>query len=442
MPAWWRKVMRWLAGSASSPETPSPKDGSSVPVPAVPSPTPPPPVQTLPVPVRLASHENPFGVPLLDLRPVTLTMISTTPDPEAAARSVSWGRASGDDVNPDLPDAQVVRYSFRLPMEEEFPEGLMYAPSKMEQKWVIFHRKAAGQGRLVGVRSWTGITEFVIPFRREGGELVTDEVHVSSKSPLTALGPVGPLVEWIVRAHALNQRLPLPVDAGGFELLEQEPLLAFSCFGKVVLSAAVAWSPPVPAHPLRADGPVLRAVLASDVSLLRRLAALGEAVTVACIFQGYTPLHVALSRKDMVMVQALLELGADPNRPADVGLTPTHTAIVYRAPLEALDALVAAGACPGRANDRGFSPLHAVAEIDDPMALPWLMAQGLDLEARTEQGLTPLHIACGLGHANALKALLLAGADPIAESPMGSGWELAMREGHQSVVALLRDGAA
>ena len=85
--------------------------------------------------------------------------------------------------------------------------------------------------------------------------------------------------------------------------------------------------------------------------------------------------------------------------------------------------------------------LHAAAESGNADAIPWLLAQGLDLEARTGPGHTALQIACALGKVEAVEALLDAGADPKATSPGGDARAIAAGEGQTAVVALLDERA-
>jgi hypothetical protein len=54
------------------------------------------------------AESTPFGVPTLDLTPVTRNLLSTTPDPALAKRSTSWRGSTGaelDEHADDLSDA-------------------------------------------------------------------------------------------------------------------------------------------------------------------------------------------------------------------------------------------------------------------------------------------------------------------------------------------------
>jgi hypothetical protein len=89
MPGWWEPLTRWWAGErAAEPVAPAPgPEGAPAPPPAGPGEA-----YSVPAALRVAPGDNPFGIPILDLRPITQAMLSTTADPELAARAVSWRR--------------------------------------------------------------------------------------------------------------------------------------------------------------------------------------------------------------------------------------------------------------------------------------------------------------------------------------------------------------
>jgi len=112
-------------------------------------------------------------------------------------------------------------------------------------------------------------------------------------------------------------------------------------------------------------------------------------------------------------------------------------AIVHKAPMEILESLADGNLDLSLANEDGFNGMHAAAETNRGDIVPWLVARGLPLEARTRHGHTALHIGCALGHADAVRALLDAGADPEAESPGGTPLQVARTEGKSETLALM-----
>jgi hypothetical protein len=383
----------------------------------------------------LDASETRFGVPVLDLISITGTMLSTTGDPALAQRAISWRTSVGDELDPSaVLEREPVACSLRYPADPLVSDGLLFAPSKMEHKWVV----ALRGGRILLARSWTGEVVAVLDGRREGDELILTELRVRDDSGLETFGDLLEIIDWLIRTHALGQVLPLPVDEHGADLLERIPLTAMSPFGHMARCAARSWDPPPPEHPLRTDGRVMQAVRNEDLEQLRELAAAGESLDSPSPTQGFRPLGVAVLKNNPDLVRLLLELGADPNRGDDRGMVPLGRAIVHDGDQAMLDMLVAAGARTDAVNVDGFGLLHAVAETGRAELIPWMLAHGLELEARTRHGHTPLHIACALGHVEAAKGLLHAGADLHAEADGKDALTIATEQEQAEIVALLR----
>ena len=382
----------------------------------------------------LSAEESPFGVRTLDLRPVTGGMMSTTTDPANASRAISWGRATVDAIPPiDLgAGAKTIACALSYPVAPAFPDGLLFAPQAMEEKWALFHRA----GSIVAVRSWTGQVAAVARGTRVGDRLVIEDL-TTAETGLAGFGEPVAMFDWLVRTHALGQALPLPVSEPELELLAGVPLMVFGPFGRLAAFAAVGFSAPEPVWPLRAFGVVIQAVSGCDVAKVRALLAAGADANVPSPIGGFTALHVAMVRGEVEMMRALLAGGANVKLRTDRGMDPIGLGIVQGAPPAILEELRAAGAALDVVNIDGFGLLHAAAEVNRPEIVAWLTGRGGALETRTGRGLTPLHIACGLGHADAARALIAAGADATAPSPSGTPREIAQREGHPSVAALL-----
>jgi ankyrin repeat protein len=117
---------------------------------------------------------------------------------------------------------------------------------------------------------------------------------------------------------------------------------------------------------------------------------------------GETPLMLAAIRGSLLMVQALVKRGAAVNRP---GWTPLHYA------------------CSG--------PDHGVAAF--------LIAQGAELNARSENGTTPLMMAARYGGGDLVPLLLRAGAEPRAANEQElTAADFAARGGRDAMAKELR----
>ncbi len=119
---------------------------------------------------------------------------------------------------------------------------------------------------------------------------------------------------------------------------------------------------------------------------------------------GFTPLHVVARspNADAVLVQALLDKGADVNARA---LSATDPYNRFYWPL-------------GRLDQRGLTPLHLAAASGSPDVVRLLIAKGASLKARTDDGNTPLHEAAHT-LSPSVAVLLAVGADPNAKNRAG-----------------------
>lgn len=281
-----------------------------------------PPSETTAPPVWREATANPFGVRVLDSTPTTRGLTVFSGDRACAERAISWAASTGSELDgTDLDEVSPIGCELRYPVASVFPDGLLFVPSGMEDKWVLAHR-----GRnLMAARSWTGIVDAVADSRQEDDVLVVGQLRVRPGSALRSFGDVVPVFDWLIRSHALGQALPLPVGDDALAQLERSPLDAFTAFGQRAFCAARTGTPwPPPPHPLWSDGAVLLAVCKASVERVRLLHRSGEPIDAPTTFGGNTPLTAAVIRGDVAMVRALLELGANPRARSSRGKFPRH----------------------------------------------------------------------------------------------------------------------
>ena len=404
-------------------------------------PVPPAPVAPLPQQPRARwlgadDPRNPFGVPLLDLM-MLQGYQAASEDPQVAARSVSWHGSTGAELDPlGVVHLPPVACELRYPCAHSLPDGILYAPPSMDEKWVL----ALRTGHVLAARSWTGTVEAVADARRDGDTLVLEQLRVVENTGLRMFGSVVDTFDWLVRSHSLGQRIPLPVSDEGGAMLERLPLNGFSVFGKVLFCAAKTWQPPPATRPLRSEGDVICFARKGDLAALERAVKSGADVDAPGTFGGYTALHLSIVRGDVALFDALSKLGANPAAMADRRTHALGIAVVHKAPMPIFEALAKRALDLKASNEDGFTALHAAAEVNFPEIVAWLVQHGLSMDARTRHGHVPLHIACGLGHREVAEALLECGADPNATSPSGTPLDVAKAENKAALVELLTRG--
>ena len=145
---------------------------------------------------------------------------------------------------------------------------------------------------------------------------------------------------------------------------------------------------------------------------------LGTTAVIALFLAGSacaTDLYDAAKAKDVALVQALVDAGADPNKRSPYD-GPLHVAARFGPP-ELVTALLDAGADIELKGYGGMHPLHAAALAGQNKILSMLLARGAKVDSLDNVGRTPMMtFVSGAGDDIAsLKTLLAAGADPNLE---------------------------
>jgi len=350
-----------------------------------------------------------------------LELVSFTKDEKASAMAISWrpgqqGRLksnrAGDGISCDL------RYQF----DGFLPNGMLFIPRAMEDKWVIAWR----DGAVVFARSWSGDTQITADATVENSELRLTRIYADAS--IAGFGDVATVVDWIIRSHAMGERLPLPVDQETADMLVGAPLMAMSVFGHRLFCAGLGYQLPPADGRLHSDGDIAAAVHSNDVDQVRAIAS-EDAWKSRTSVGGAPPLVLASQLGYTALCKTMLELGADIEACNDRGGTALQMGVVGKAGLEHIAMLIDAGADLAAANLDGFTPVHASVEIDDAEMLRFLAEKGVDLEAQTVAGFRPIHIAAGLGHLASAETLVDSGVDIRAAVDGKTAIQIARSEG-------------
>jgi hypothetical protein len=315
--------------------------------------------QQLPTIEWIAGEKNPWGVPLLDVRPVTLNMLSTSRDPTCAANSISFGNDDGlGFVGKEPAATRTIPADLRFRVEHLLADGALFLPRAMEDKWALYFH----QGRILCIRSWTRLVQAIAEVR--AGEQYADVVSLrgvfvdENEEPAYSLR----YLDYLLRSHALNLTYPAPLPAGLEATPQPAALWCMSNFGR---RAQFATPHPlardVPERPLRTDSLLHIAVARGDAAAADQQLKHGLPMD---LFDrsGMAPLHWALARPDTAMLQWLLERGSPIDVRSEEGATPLMNAVQARS-VEKATFLLDHGADPNAADQRGFTALHRAAEM-------------------------------------------------------------------------------
>lgn len=128
-------------------------------------------------------------------------------------------------------------------------------------------------------------------------------------------------------------------------------------------------------------------------------------------FATGAPLHLAISKNSLSLVQILIKFNADPNLRNEWGETPLHLAAYYGCSEEIIDYLVQSGAHVHRLNGLNSwtasgSPLHVAAERSSPTVIAALIKNGADINSLNEKDESPISVAVQKSSLRSFKELL------------------------------------
>ena len=344
--------------------------------------------------------DNPWGVRVLDVRPITLNMLSTSGDPQCASNAQSFRRDDGTSFIGEEPRVtRVIHTNLRFPIDRRLADGVLFVPGGMEQKWALFYHR----GQIICVRSWLRQVLAVARVEEHEDHIEITEVRGGFVEEDEDPEFMVRVLDYLLRSHALETVYPAPLPAR----LRKEPsraaLWCMSMFGNRVSFATphnVARRDPD--QPLRTDSLLHIGVARSDVPMIEASLATGIPVDLLAR-DGLAPMHWALARDDSAIMTLLFERGS----PVDV-----------------------------RSSD-GATPLINAAQSGSVASVSFSLDHGADVNARDQRGFTALHRAAELGHIEVVRLLLDRGASPNPEAKGHTPRSLAESRDKADIVALL-----
>ncbi|CUI14180.1 ankyrin repeat protein, putative, partial [Bodo saltans] len=131
-----------------------------------------------------------------------------------------------------------------------------------------------------------------------------------------------------------------------------------------------------------------------------------------------TPLHAAATNNHAIVIQLLVDLGADVSAASDLGDSPLHSA-AWNGHIDSIHMLVTLGANVEAKNGDGCVPLHYAARNGQINAIRTLVKLGASIDAVTHSGESLLHVASLSGDVAVIKTLLELGVSDTARTKRG-----------------------
>ena len=349
----------------------------------------------------LAAADNRWGVPVLDVRPLTQTVTSWSLDKEEAANAISFGHDDGTSfIGQEPPVARNIAASLWFPIDRLLADGVLFTPREMEHKWALFHHR----GKMICVRSWQRQVQAVAQVEARGSHAEITAIRgtfaTADEKPAFTIR----VLDYLLRSHALGLVYPAPLPPG----MDADPKAAahwcMSAFGNLAWVATARELPRTePDEPLRTDSLLHIAVARGDIPAIEARLAAGIPIDLLAR-DGLAPLHWALAAHNPAIMGLLLERGSSPDVRSYQGATPLMNAVQGRN-LEQAAFLLDHGADPNARDGRGFTALHRAAEMGEIVIARLLLDRGAAVNPEADGGQTPRSLAEARGE-TAVVALL------------------------------------
>ncbi len=152
----------------------------------------------------IEANDNPWGVRILDCRPVSMGWTSTTTDPSVADSFLKLRNADGRAHLMAEPLPAKVSGNLRFPIPELPPEGCFSSARQMEEKWDLFQ----WENRLFVSRSWTGLLGYTARLQCDGTSLHVTDIHSAQSYDNELLLRE---LHFILRSHGNRVIMPHPL---------------------------------------------------------------------------------------------------------------------------------------------------------------------------------------------------------------------------------------
>ena len=180
----------------------------------------------------LAPDQTPFGIEVLDCRPLTQILVALTTSPDVAARFSTLRRADGREyIGTEPADAHVIACQLRYPFDAaEPPAHPLFKAAEMEDKWDLY----AYGDTLYCAHSWTGDLLYTAHTSFADGDLTIDEMRVAGNVDESPAHSVRAL-DYLIKSHVYGLGAPHPLPDRSTRDPEQLAVASFSLFGRRAL---------------------------------------------------------------------------------------------------------------------------------------------------------------------------------------------------------------
>jgi hypothetical protein len=349
--------------------------------------------------------DNPWGVRVLDVRPVTLTTLATSSDRQCAENAVSYSQDDGAGfIGKEPPVTRSIEANLRFPIDRLLAEGVLFLARQMEHKWALFYHRR----EIICVRSWLRQVKAIARVEEHQDHVEVTAIRGTFDAEDEDSEFTVRVLDYLLRSHALGEVYPAPLPAGKEEYPRAAAMWCMSMFGNQASFATP--------HPIARRDPDKR-------------------------LRAHSSLHIAVALRDVPMIEAKLAAGIPIDLLAGDGLAPLHWALACDDPA-IMTLLLDRGSPVDVPSSEGITPLMTAVENASLEKAAFLLNHGADVNARDQRGFTALHRAAEMGQVDVAKMLLDRGASPNPEAEGQTPRSLAKMRGQKAILALLSRAGA
>lgn len=348
----------------------------------------------------IEAADNPWGVRLLDLRPVTQHMLSSSKDPRMAQNAISYQGEDGTFFYDQLPKTgKTIVCDIRLSIDKALYAGVLFTPDTMENKWAIYF----DGHRILFIRSWMREVFVVAETRQENNKLIIEKItgeFTNNEEPEFTKA----VLKFILISHCLNEVMPAPLPLTQNQNLYNAALWAFSAYGNKAHVGCFEL-------PLNFEA--------------------------ESVLRTHTLLHIAVARNQIKAIEEYVNQGININALAGDGLSVLQWALATKT-TDAMTKLLELGADPNVKSHEGATPLMNAVQSNRSDAFNLLLKHGAEINTQDLRGFTALHRAAEMGHIELVKLLLASGADKTISANGQTALTLATARNQKEIITLLQ----
>jgi hypothetical protein len=346
----------------------------------------------------IEEKDNPWKIRLLDLRPISKTMLSSSHDPLMASNAISYSQEDGlSFLNHSSKSNKSFDADFSFSIDNKLEPGVLFTPSTMENKWAIYFHES----KIIFIRSWLRKVLVIAETVQEKNQLIVKKVF-GEFTENESTDFTTSVLRFLIHSHVLNEVVPAPIPKEFEDNTDDAGMWAFSTYGNM-------------AH-LGYFGTNL---IYNSESKLR----------------SHSLLHIAIAKGQINKIEEELNKGVNINILAGDGLSTLQWAMA--AELNIMEFLLKKGANPNVESIEGATPIMNAVQSNKMQHLKLLIQFKGDVNAKDKRGFTALHRAAEMGYVEMVKELLSHGANKDVEVEGYTALSLAKARNNGEIIRLL-----